>query len=117
MADPSTREALPERLGIVERHRRFFDRLLGMLEEAGMLESRDGKWKLLPSPTVRRSEATLRKNCLREYPECQNRVGVAQPLRRTTGGRTDGSLRSAATAVFRKVIRLLPRIYIAMRRL
>ena len=27
--------------------RRFFDRLLGMLEEAGMLESRDGKWKLL----------------------------------------------------------------------
>ena len=40
---PVAREALPERLGVVERHRRFFDRLLGMLEEAGMLESVDGK--------------------------------------------------------------------------
>jgi microcystin synthetase protein McyG len=67
---PVAREALPEQLGIVERHRRFFDRLLGMLEEAGMLDGRDDKWKLLPSPKFDHPKLRA-QDLLREYPECR----------------------------------------------
>ena len=49
---------------------RFFDRLLGTLEEARALERRDGEWRLLASLQLgdlkRRSEELLR-----EYPRVQ----------------------------------------------
>jgi acyl transferase domain-containing protein/trans-aconitate methyltransferase/acyl carrier protein len=70
---PIACEALPERLGIVERHRRFFDGLLGTLEEARVLERRDGDWRLHASLQVgdlkRRSDELLQ-----EYPECNTEL-------------------------------------------
>ena len=70
---PVACEALPERLGIVERHQRFFDRLLGTLAEARILERRDGEWRLHAAlqfgDLKRRSEELLR-----EYPECNTEL-------------------------------------------
>ncbi len=70
---PVACEALPERLGIVERHKRFFDSVLGSLAEARILERRDGKWRLhAPLPlgdANRRSEELLR-----QYPECHTEL-------------------------------------------
>jgi malonyl CoA-acyl carrier protein transacylase len=70
---PVACEALPERLGIVERHKRFFDGLLGTLEEARVLERRDGAWRLQVSLQLddlkRRSEELLRN-----YPECSTEL-------------------------------------------
>ena len=72
---PVACEALPDRLGIVERHKRFFDRLLGTLAEARALERRDGQWRLLASLQLgdlkRRSEELLR-----EYPECNTELAL-----------------------------------------
>ena len=62
-------ETLPERLGIVERHRRLFFRLLEMLEEGRVLEGSAGQYQLGAAPSFYDPKRRVRELLL-EYPQC-----------------------------------------------
>ena len=64
------RSALAAELGIVERHQLYFDKLLRTLEDAKMLEQRNGRWKLSTSPDL---DNPMRRahELLQEHPACR----------------------------------------------
>jgi acyl transferase domain-containing protein/phospholipid N-methyltransferase len=70
--------ALAERLGIAERHRRLFARLLGILAEAAILrETAPGIW-VIDAPTSRRAAPERIAELLQLYPEARSELAMLQ---------------------------------------
>lgn len=68
-------EPLRRRLGVGERHRRLFERLLAILGEDGVLETREGAWRVVAAPARIDPEAR-HLELLAAHPDCDAELGL-----------------------------------------
>ncbi|MBK8323386.1 MAG: acyltransferase domain-containing protein [Betaproteobacteria bacterium] len=68
-------EPLRRRLGVGERHRRLFERLLAILGEDGVLEAREGAWHVVAAPARIDPEAR-HLELLAAHPDCDAELGL-----------------------------------------
>lgn len=83
---------LAERVGVVARHRRLFDRLFTMLEQAGVLSRVSDGWRVVRNPPIIDVEAEARRLVVDEPSigaELEMTVRVASRLSDALRGRLD----------------------------
>jgi acyl transferase domain-containing protein len=70
-------EVLRNRLGVLERHRRLFARMLGMLGEDGVLGRLGTQWQVLAVPLPIDTESRVRE-LLVAHPDCEAELGLTR---------------------------------------
>jgi acyl transferase domain-containing protein len=85
-------DGLRERLGVIERHRRLFARMLAMLGEDGVLRAHGGTWEVAAVPAPIDAEA-LHFELLAAHPDAEAELGLtrrcASGLARVLRGQAD----------------------------